>query len=290
MGHDRPYYIGTQMAIPQLSPHYTPGARVEQLSDDSSHYRLFIPAGSADSYRLAQLDDYNKLPRKNFPHHSLTLSLSARTSSDSIAGTWGFGLWNNPFGMSIGFGGNPWRLPALPNAVWFFGASEENYLSFKSGLDTASPTRPPVNGFIAQAFRSPRFHPLLIFAGLTLPFSRRATRRMMSRVIEEDGVQLWNKRGSSSNSTNKLVDSRGVSVDPTQWHHYRLEWNPKRVLFEVDNVPVFESTVSPNPPLGLVIWIDNQYAAFTPEGKIGMGILKNDEAWLEVKEIKISPE
>ena len=60
------------------------------------------------------------------------------------------------------------------------------------------------------------------------------------------------------------------------------------MLFEVDNSPVFESSVSPKPPLGLVIWIDNQYAAFTPEGKIGFGVLENSEpAWLEIKDLKI---
>ena len=58
--------------------------------------------------------------------------------------------------------------------------------------------------------------------------------------------------------------------------------------FEVDEVQVFESAVSPNPPLGLVIWIDNQYAAFTPEGKIGFGVLANPEpAWLEIKDIEL---
>ena len=57
---------------------------------------------------------------------------------------------------------------------------------------------------------------------------------------------------------------------------------------EVDEVQVFESVVSPNPPLGLIIWIDNQYAAFTPEGKIGFGVLENPEpAWLEVKDVEI---
>ena len=57
----------------------------------------------------------------------------------------------------------------------------------------------------------------------------------------------------------------------------------------VDNVLVFESAVSPKGPLGLVIWIDNQYAAFTPEGKIGFGVLENPEpAWLEVKDIVVT--
>jgi hypothetical protein len=57
----------------------------------------------------------------------------------------------------------------------------------------------------------------------------------------------------------------------------------------VDDVQVFESPVSPHPPLGLVIWIDNQYAAFTLEGKIGFGVLENPEpAWLEIKDVEVT--
>jgi len=268
------------MAYTQLKPRFTPFARVDEISSDSSHYRLTIPSGKADSYRLAQLDDYTQISRRSgFPlRFPLTLSLSARTSSDFIPGTWGFGLWNDPFGLSLGLGGSPFRLPALPNAVWFFGASKENYLSFGGRVDggvsipsystTATISRPPANGFLAQAFRSPRFHPSLIPAGLALPFSRKMTRRLLGRVIEDDGVAL--------------------SVDITQWHGYRLEWRERRVSFEVNDASVFESSVSPNPPLGLVIWIDNQYAAFTPEGKIGFGVLENPEsAWLEIKDLEI---
>ena len=257
------------MAYTQLIPQSTPGARVEQISEDSSRYLLSIPSGNNDKYRLAQLSDYALLSRGKFPHNSLfSLSLSARTSSDSIPGTWGFGLWNDPFGFSIGYGGKPFRIPALPNAVWFFGASEENYLSFQgSGRGNLTPTS-PANGFIAQTFRAPKFHPLLILAGLALPFSRMTTRRLMSKIVAEDGVRL--------------------SVDPTDWHRYRFEWSEKRVSFEVDDAQVFESAVSPNPPLGLVIWIDNQYAAFTPKGKIGFGALENPEpAWLEIKDLKV---
>lgn len=235
-------------------------------------WRLSIPAGVSDSYRLAQLDDYARLPRRRFPHRfPSTFSLLARTSSDSIPGTWGFGLWNDPFGLSLGFGGNPFRLPALPNAVWFFGASKENYLSFKdirAERNEVETKRVVANGFIAQTFRSPRFHPLLIAAGVVFPFSRRATRAMLGRIIGEDGV--------------------AVGVNQTEWRRYSLTWEKKRVLLEVDNVQVFESAVSPNPPLGLVIWIDNQYAAFTPEGKIGFGVLANPEpAWLEIKDLEI---
>ena len=67
-----------------------------------------------------------------------------------------------------------------------------------------------------------------------------------------------------------------------------IDWRESGVSFEVDEVEVFASHVSPKPPLGLVIWIDNQYAAFTPEGKIGFGVLENPEpAWLEIKDIDV---
>ena len=260
------------MAYTKLIPRSTPGARVEEFSQgiQQNAYRLSIPAGAADKYRLAQLDDYTQSTRGRFPldpslstspRTGLRLSLFARVSSSSIPGTWGFGLWNDPFGLSLGFGGSPFRLPALPNAVWFFGASEDNYLSFRDDK--------PAQGFLAQSFRSPKFHLLLIPAGLALPFSRKTTRRLTGKVIDEDGVRL--------------------SLDVTQWHRYRLDWREDGVAFEVDDILVFESPVSPHPPLGLVIWIDNQYAAFTPAGKIGFGVLENPEpAWLEVKDVDIN--
>ena len=227
-------------------------------------WRLGIQKGDSLSYRDAQLDDYSQLPRHKFPHQTLSLSLRAKVSSTSIAGTWGFGMWNDPFGLSLGFGGTPFRLPALPNAIWFFSASPQNYLSFTNDK--------PAQGFLAQTFHSPKFHPLLILAGLALPFSplRKMTRKLLSAVIDEDSLAL--------------------SVDVTQWHGYRLEWSPRRVLFYMDDALVFESPVSPNPPLGVIIWIDNQYAAFTPKGRIAFGILEGKEEWLEIENLEIKEE
>jgi hypothetical protein len=232
----------------------TKNAKIEKTDNG---WRLGIQKGDSSGYRDAQLDDYSQLPRHRFPHRSLSLSLRAKISSISAAGTWGFGLWNDPFGLSFGFGGSPFRLPALPNAAWFFYASPQNYLSFTNDK--------PAQGFLAQTFRSPKFHPLLILAGLALPFSRKVSRKLLSKVIDEDSV--------------------AISVDVTQWHRYRLEWEAKRVLFYVDDVQVFESPVSPHSPLGIIIWIDNQYAAFTPEGKIAFGVLEGEEEWLEVEDI-----
>lgn len=231
----------------------TPNAAIEKTEKG---YLLKIPAGDASSYRFAQIDDYFGLPRRKFPHHSLTLSLRAKTSSLDLPGTWGFGLWNDPFGMSLGFGANRFRLPTLPNAAWFFGASKENYLSFSDK---------PAQGFLAQTFRSPAFHPLLIPAGLVFPISRKTTRKLLGRVIAEDATTL--------------------SMDVTQWHNYKLEWDENRITWYVDEAQVFESPIRPKPPLGLVIWIDNQYAAFTPQGKMSYGVLEGKEEWLEIEDL-----
>lgn len=243
----------------EFNTRQTPGATVQTTANG---YRLNIPDGDDRNYRVAQLDDYAKSTRKDFPQRpSLSLSLRARASADSIPGTWGFGLWNDPFGLSIGFGGHPFRLPALPNAIWFFHASEENYLSFSDK---------PGNGFLAQAFRSPVFPLLpLLRLGAIFPFSRKKARRIMSEIVEEGGARL--------------------EMDVTEWHGYRFEWSPKRSAFWVDDTLVLKTSVSPHPPLGLVAWIDNQYASFTPEGKIGFGVLENTEpAWLEIEELDLS--
>ncbi len=240
--------------MPGLRASATEGATIEKTAEG---YLLKLEGGDARRYRNAQLDDYAGLPRSRFPHRSISLRLRARVSGASLAGTWGFGLWNNPFGLSLGFGGSPLRLPALPNAAWFFHASPQNYLSFQD--DKAG------NGFLAQTFKSPKFHARLAAAGAALPFSPKTARRLLSRVIAEDGFRL--------------------SANPLEWRSYRLDWYPTRVVFWVDETPVFESHVSPNPPLGVVVWIDNQFAAFTPQGKLAAGVLPNAASWLEVKDL-----
>ena len=208
------------------------------------------------------MDDYTRWPRRNFSTQPpSTLSLRARASSKSIPGTWGFGLWNDPFGLSFGFGGNSLSLPALPNAVWFFHASPQNHLSFRNDK--------PAQGFLAQAFGSPHLHPLLLPISLTFLFSKTRARQLLVRIVAED--------------------SAVVSADVTQWHDYRLEWGPNRSAFWVDEALVLDTPVSPRPPLGLVIWIDNQYAAFMPDGKLKWGLEKNlTEAWLEIENVEIN--
>ena len=84
-------------------------------------------------------------------------------------------------------------------------------------------------------------------------------------------------------------EGRGEMLERLGLQRVAYDWREEHIAFKVDGAPVFESSVSPQPPLGIVIWIDNQYAAFTPEGKIGFGVLENPEpAWLEVKDIDVT--
>jgi hypothetical protein len=259
----------------ELAPRKTPTASILPILGG---WRLYIQAGGANAYRLAQLDDYACLPRSRFAWGMpLAFSLEARVSAQEIPGTWGFGLWNDPFGFSLGFGGNALRLPCLPNAAWFFQASPENHLSFRDDQ--------PARGFLVQTFCSPRIpSPLLMPGILGLPFLSigklsRLARRLVSKLVQED-----TKTCDAPAEVRRT--SEPVSLDVTQWHAYSLEWSSNRVAFAVDQVIVLETPLAPRGPLGVVIWIDNQYAAWKPDGRFGFGVLESPEAWLEIKNFR----
>ena len=200
------------------------------------------------------------------------MHLEARVSSAAIPGTWGFGLWNDPYGFSFGPGNGFVRLPALPNAAWFFFSSPASYLSFRDDR--------PANGLLAQVFVSPRFDPLLFRIALTAPFSFRVARRLLSRVIREDARRL--------NRTIQPAGPATSTYDVTQWHKYAFDWTAAGTRFDVDNVKVLDTPLSAHPPLGLVIWIDNQRARFDPQGKLSYGLEPNPEpAWLEIRDLDI---
>jgi len=240
----------------------SPGARAEHSR--GTGWRLSIPAGPAGRYRVAQLDDYGGLRRQSFPwEEPFQLSLRARASARVVPGTWGFGLWNDPFGMGILARAGGARLPALPNAAWFFFASADNQLSLRDDL--------PGSGALAATFRSRRWPTALLALGapalvlLAIPAAARYLRCLARRFVRQDAAAL--------------------QLDPTEWHEYSLEWRAGAVGFQVDGEIVFESGIAPLGPLGLVIWIDNQYAAFPADGRLRYGTLASqEETWIEVEE------
>ncbi len=101
------------------------------------------------------------------------------------------------------------------------------------------------------------------YAFLAIPAAARLLRRFARRFIHQDAVAL--------------------QLDPTEWHTYQMEWRSGSVHFRVDEQPVFQTELAPIGPLGLVIWIDNQYAAFPPDGRLRYGTLPaQEETWIEV--------
>lgn len=252
------------METPSLFARTTEGATVEQLPGGG--WRLSIPAGPAGRYRWAQLDDYLHLARRSFLWQApLALDVYARVSAAGLAGTWGFGLWNDPFNASLGVGGTARRLPAVPNTAWFFHASPANYLSLRDDQ--------PASGFLAAVFSAPNLPALALLPALpALPLlawkvTARLLRRLAGRLVRDQAARL--------------------EVDPTAWHAYRMEWHHDRVRFLVDGETVFESHLSPRGRLGLVLWIDNQYAAFPPDGHLQAGTQASPEpAWLELAGIQ----
>jgi hypothetical protein len=253
---------------PNLSEYLTPGSSAEQVN--GSTWRLTIPLGAEKDYRVAQLDDYMGKTRNAFPWQPpLTISLRARVSTAEVPGTWGFGLWNDPFSLSFGFGGGTRRLPALPNAAWFFYASPPNYLSLRDDI--------PAQGFLAATFHARPLPPALLALGtpvlplMAWPWAARRLRPFGRRLIQQDGDRL--------------------ELSFTKWHRYALDWSHSRVVFRVDERIVFETPVVPQGPLGVVIWIDNQFAAFPPNGRLSYGTMPNpDPAWLEVADLCVDRE
>jgi hypothetical protein len=222
------------------------------------------------NYSLAQFDNYLHMHRHKFPHTiPCRFQLEARVGDSAYKGTWGFGFWNDPFSLGFTAGGMSRVLPVLPNVAWFFYGSVENYLSLKDdGLGA---------GFRAQTFRAPLLPsfmsilavptlPLLIF-----PAGVRLLRKLLRLVVKED--------------------SKTLQINTKTWHTYSLEWRSDEVVFEVDEEQVFRTKIVPNGRLGLVIWIDNQYFRFDPDGKLKFGVLQiPSKQSLEVRNLTLTGE
>ena len=176
-------------------------------------------------------------------------------------------MWNDPFGFAV-VQGRKTRFPTLPNAAWFFFASGSNYLSIRDDL--------PANGQLAATFQSPGKLPINLLLGLPLfslvfaPPIARWLRHWLRIYIQQD--------------------SAAFDLDPTDWHSYEIEWRIKKVTFRVDGLDIQETEISPRGPLGLVIWVDNQYASWLPNGRFGYGTLANREAaWLQIDSLELTP-
>jgi len=227
---------------------------------------LRIPPGR--SYADAQLDDTQTLARERFRWKPpLRFSVRARVSIPDPRGTFGFGFWNDPFSLSLGMGGAARKLPAAPQCAWCFYGSPPHDLPLVEGV--------PGSGWKAQALSFRPLPPLLlapIAAGgallAALPLTRRWAFRQARRFYTAEETPL--------------------ELDPASWHAYAIEWTASAVRFSVDGSEVLRAAHPPHPPLGLVLWIDNQFAVASPEKGFGFGVLPIErEQTLELEDARI---
>ncbi len=226
--------------------------------------RLLTFASDAGVYSNAQLDDHAPLARTAFPWRPpVRLALSARFShsADELVGTAGFGFWNDPFAM------NGRRRPALPHAAWFFLAAPPSRIAPAMGV--------PGSGWKAAVIdvAALPFWALMPAAPIALPAMR----------LPAAYRALWPIAQRTLGAQEQLLTG-----DLTAWHHYEVDWGVSYVRFAVDGECVLECSSTPQGPLGIVIWMDNQYLVATPQGRFGWGvIIQTKTQWMEVDDIVV---
>jgi len=233
------------------------GGRLALLDDG---LRLIMAGARRVTYSDVQIDDYAELARRCFPWRPpLRMTVRARASGP-LAGTAGFGFWNNPFSP---LGGTP----ALPAALWFFFDSPPSDMPLALGV--------PGHGWKAACIDATR-PAALAWAPLALPVllanrSPRLYRRIWPRV----------QRGLR-------VAEASIATLGQQWREYTIEWRVNGARFLVDGALVLETDRPPRGPLGFVAWVDNQWLVATPRGRFGWGLLNAEAQWLDLALVRIT--
>jgi hypothetical protein len=177
-------------------------------------------------------------------------------------GTAGFGFWNDPFLMT----GK--RRPALPRALWFFYASPPS--NMKLDLST------PGCGWKAATIDAATWPFLLLAPAIPIAVPLMHLQAAYRR--------LWPVGQRAIRAS-----EASVAADMTAWHTYVIEWGRERARFLVDGATVLDCDTPPRGPLGLVIWLDNQYLAINPQGRLRYGLLANQgEQWMELSQVGVT--
>ena len=214
-------------------------------------WSLTLPAGR--TYADAQLDDTTGLSRGKFLWSPpLRFSIRARVQPAQPLGTFGFGFWNDPFTLSLGMGGAARKIPAAPQCAWFFHLSEPGDLPLATGV-TGS-------GWKAATLTSSRM-PAWFFLPAAAAGAVLSAMPPFRRIIFSAARRFYH------------AEEAMLQADPADWHEYVIEWRASQVAFQVDGQPVLLSRHSPAGPLGMVIWIDNQYAVASAEKGFRFGVL-----------------
>jgi hypothetical protein len=258
-----------------LNPHWSRtrvGGGLVEVVD--ALLRLELPSATAGIYSDAQIDDYSGRTRLTLSWRPpLLLTISARFShlihpiqtGDSdvvqrlLRGTAGFGFWNYPLSLT----GAALR---MPDAIWFFGASQPSNMALVPGM--------PGWGWKAQVVHAHRLGALAA-AGPT------ALSALWGRLSgHADAAARWVQRLTGAQEAR-------LTTDPREWTTYEIEWLPERAILRMNGAAVLMAPNPPAGPLGFVAWVDNQYAVATPRGELRFGSIASEREWLELDSIHI---
>lgn len=241
--------------------HYTAGAGAIEVENGT--LRFVAQGAVAGELTDAQIDDYQRVPRRHLPWRPpLRLTVRARAShpTGELIGTAGFGFWNAPFGVGT-------RVPALPRAVWFFYASPPSDLALAAGV--------PGRGWKAAVIDAGRWQAKLLLPGAPLGFLLMRVPALYRR--------WWPLAQRAIGVSESLLD-----VDLSDWHTYELVWRRQGVTFGVDGREVLNTLLAPGGPLGFVTWLDNQFAVVRPQGRFRFGLLTvPHRQWFEIGDLSM---
>jgi hypothetical protein len=237
-----------------------------QLICHNEGLRLALIGARASAYANAQLDDYGASPtRIDWIHRSqfrwqppLRFSIRARTSGP-LAGTAGFGFWNNPFsplGTTL----------TLPATLWFFCGSPPGNLPFALGVPGHGWKAATLDATTPEAWRWAPLAPAVMLLNNNAFLERRIWPRAMRDL--------------------RIAEQTIETPDP-EWRSYIIEWRRDGAMFSIDGREVFATEVAPQGPLGLVAWVDNQWMIATPHGRFGWGRLDPPNQWLDLADLQI---
>jgi len=243
------------------------------LTMTDSSLRMALAPTIQGTYADAQIDDYGKLARANFPWQPpLRMVVRARSShpaaqetdlspSSVLHGTAGFGFWNYPFSIRG-------DVLMLPEAIWFFYASPPSNMALVPDMHGW--------GWKAQVVHSMRPGALLAILPTVLT-------TVWGRITHDNHLAAhWLQRLSGASETL-------LTTEFTAWHTYTLEWHASEAIFWVDNTEILRVRNPPTRPLGFVAWLDNQYAIATPQGEFRFGTVACGAQWVEMDSVKIVP-
>ncbi len=272
-----------------LDPRWTirrPGGRVEIVG---SALRFALNGARAGVYSDAQIDDYTTTTPATFRWRPpVRMAVRARASHPApappastpasppdtrgesegqrhLVGTFGFGFWNAPASLR--------RVPRLPAAVWFFGASQPSNMALVPGVAGW--------GWKAQVVHANR--PGMALTGASA-VGAALWARLSGDPLAYAQAERWTQRatGAYEAQLSPLADLR-------EWREYTLEWRRNVARFWVNDTEVLAAPSPPQGPLGFIAWLDNQYAIATPRGELRFGTLSSGPQWLELDYLRITP-